>query len=124
MQTQVDDLWDQLRILHQGEGRFVLGNDLSPWRYPEQVVPVVTGESQITDIEKAWRFLRSPLPPLESSEENDFRRVMHEIRGELGMKAQEFDTSAPVVDLPRAVRDDLEDLFGYRTSQYAVLSAA
>jgi Helicase conserved C-terminal domain/PLD-like domain/SNF2-related domain len=110
MQTQVDDLWDQLKILHQGEGRFVLGTALSPWHYPEQVVPVVIGATQITDLEEAWRYLRSPLPPLDSSEESDFRRVIHEIRGELGMKPQDFDTAASVVDLPRAVRDDLEDL--------------
>jgi hypothetical protein len=110
MQTHEDDLWDQLTILHKGYGRFVLGNEISPWHYPEQVVPVVTGDAPVTDLEDAWRYLRSPLPPLESSEESDFRRVIHEIRGELGMKPQDVETSASVVELPRAVRDDLEDL--------------
>ncbi|WP_204138805.1 phospholipase D-like domain-containing anti-phage protein [Halomicronema sp. CCY15110] len=110
MQTQVEDLWDQLKILHQGDGRFVMGNELSPWHYPEQVVPVVTGESHIGDLEEAWRYLRSPLPPLDSSAESDFRRVIHEIRGELGMPPKDFDTAAPIVNLPYAVRDDLEDL--------------
>jgi len=110
MQTQVEDLWDQLKILHQGDGRFVMGNELSPWHYPEQVVSVVTGESHIDDLEEAWRYLRSPLPPLDSSAESDFRRVIHEIRGELGMQPKEFDTAAPIVNLPYAVRDDLEDL--------------
>jgi hypothetical protein len=74
------------------------------------VVPVVIGQEQLDDPEEAWRFLRSPLPPLESSEENDFRRVIHEIRGELGLKERAFDANAAIVDLPRAVRDDLEDL--------------
>jgi hypothetical protein len=60
MQTQVEDLWDQLKILHQGDGRFVMGNELSPWHYPEQDVPVVTGELPIDDLEEAWRYLRSP----------------------------------------------------------------
>lgn len=110
IQTEVDDLWDQLQILHQGDGRFVLGNEFSPWHHPEQVVPVVTGEDKIDELETAWRFLRSPLPPLESSQESDFRRVIHEIRGELGIRDRAFDVSTPVVDLPRAVRDDLEDL--------------
>lgn len=32
--------------------------------------------------------------------QSDFRRVIHEIRGELSMKSQDFDTAAPVVDLP------------------------
>ena len=54
--------------------------------------------------------MRSPLPPLESSDESDFRRVIHEIRGELGIKERAFDITASVVALPRAVRDDLEDL--------------
>jgi len=110
MQTEVDDLWDQLQILHQGDGRFVLGNDFSPWHYPEQSIPVVTGKDKVDDLEVAWRFLRTPLPPLESSDESDFRRVIHEIRGELGLKDHTFDVNAPVIDLPRAVRDDLEDL--------------
>ena len=110
IQTEVDDLWDQLRILHRGSGGFVLGNDYSPWHFPGQAVPVVTGEDKIDEIETAWRFLRSPLPPWESSEEGDFRRVMHEIRGELGIKERAFDVNAPVVKLPRAIRDDLEDL--------------
>ncbi len=110
MQTRIEDLWDQLNILHQGEGNFVLGSDFSPWHYADTVIPVITGKENPNDSETAWRFLRSPLPPLESSEESDFRRVMHEIRGELGLKPQEFNCYASVVDLPIAVRDDLEDL--------------
>jgi hypothetical protein len=110
IQTEVDDLWDQLRILHQSDGRFVLGSDFSPWQFSQEAVPIITGREQIDDEEIAWRFLRSPLPPLESSDESDFRRVMHEIRGELGIKDREFDVTAPIVKLPRAVRDDLEDL--------------
>lgn len=110
VQTVIEDLWDQLNILHQGDGRFVLGNEFSPWHDPDRVIPIVTGKEQINDLEVAWQYLRSPLPPLESSDEHDFRRVMHEIRGELGLKDRAFDVTAAIVDLPRAVRDDLEDL--------------
>lgn len=110
MQTEVDDLWDQLQILHQGEGRFVLGNEFSPWHNSNEAVPAITGEDRLEDLEVAWRFLRTPLPPLESSEESDFRRVIHEIRGELGLRDLDFDVRESVIDLPRAVRDDLEDL--------------
>jgi hypothetical protein len=110
MQTRVEDLWDQLKILHQGEGNFVLGGDFSPWHSADLVIPLVTGKQKPDDSEAAWRFLRSPLPPLDSSEENDFRRVIHEIRGELGLKPQEFTCYAAIVDLPNAVRDDLDDL--------------
>jgi hypothetical protein len=110
MQTEVSDLWDQLRILHQGDGRFVLGNELSPWHNPEEVVPLVTQNEPIQNPEFAWNLLRSPLPPLDSSEESDFRRVMHEIRGELGLKDQDFDVSKSLADL-HDIHDDLEDLF-------------
>ncbi|MBE9176755.1 helicase [Synechocystis salina LEGE 06155] len=110
MQTKVEDLWDQLNILHQGEGNFVLGSDFSPWHHADSAIPVITGKDNPTDPEVAWRFLRSPLPPLDSSEESDFRRVIHEIRGELGLKPQDINCYASVVDLPRPVRDDLEDL--------------
>ena len=58
----------------------------------------------------AWRYVRSPLPPLESSNEGDFRRVMYGVREELGLKPRDFDTSASVVALSRAVSEDLEDL--------------
>ena len=116
MQTQVEDLWDQLNILHQGQGHFVLGNDLSPWHYPEQAVPVVTGEEHVTDIEEGWRYLRSPLPHIDSSLESDFRRVIHEVRGEFGMKSQTFDTAQPVTNLPHSIQEDLEDLLHTQVS--------
>jgi hypothetical protein len=117
IQTEADDLWDQLRILHRGDGHFVLGNDFSPWHHSEQVIDIVTGKEQVDDPEAAWRFLRSPLPPLESSEESDFRRVIHEIRGEFSLNERAFDVTASIVDLPRAVRDDLEDLLDTKTAK-------
>ena len=49
IQTKVDDLWDQLRILHQGKGCFVLGSDFSPWHHPDQVIPVLTGKERLDD---------------------------------------------------------------------------
>ncbi|MEB3175023.1 MAG: helicase-related protein, partial [Cyanobacteriota bacterium] len=110
LQTRVEDLWDQLNILHQGDGRFVLGEEFSPWHYPDSVIPLVTGQENPTDPEVAWRFLRSPLPPVDCSAESDFRRVLHEIRSELGLQPQAFNCYDPVVRLPSAVRDDLEDL--------------
>jgi len=110
MQTDVTDLWDQLRILHQGAGRFVLGNDFSPWHFPEQVVDVVTGQDSLTDLDQAWRYLRSPLPPKDVSDEGDFRRVIHEIRGELGLGEAQFDVRQSWVELSQDIRADLGDL--------------
>ncbi len=110
IQTAIADLWDQLGILHQGEGAFVLGSDFSPWHHPDRVLPVVIGQERLADPEQAWPFLRSPIPPVQSSEEHNFRRVLHEIRAELNLKERTFHTPAALVDLPPAVRDDLEDL--------------
>ncbi|MDN5851125.1 MAG: SNF2-related protein, partial [Nitrococcus sp.] len=110
MQTRVEDLWDQLRILHRGDGRFVLGNDFSPWHSPDKVLPVLTGRERIVEPESAWRLLRSPLPPLESSDEHDFRRVLHEIRGELGLDERNPEGPDSVLDLSNEIRDELEDL--------------
>ena len=110
IQTTPEDLWDQIEVLHQGNGRFVLGNDWSPWHSPFQALPVLTGQELIEDMETAWRFLRSPLPPVESTTEPELRRIMHEIRGELGLADQDFETAQPVVNIPIEVREDLQDL--------------
>jgi len=50
-------------------------------------------------LEQAWKFLRSPLPPVDASFEGDFRRLIHNIRAELGLKDAAFEAPGPVVDL-------------------------
>ena len=67
MQTRVEDLWGQLSMLHRGAGRFVLGNEFSPWHDPAQTRALLTGEDQPADPEQAWKFLRSLLPPVDAS---------------------------------------------------------
>ena len=109
MQTDVSDLWDQLQILDRG-ARFVLGHEFSPWRYPDQAIPLLTGEDPCADPEQAWRYLKSPLPPVDSSQENDFRRVIYRVRDDLGLEKNDFETKRPFTDLDADVREDLEDL--------------
>ena len=109
MQTEVSDLWDQLQILDRG-ARFVLGHEFSPWRYPDHAIPLLTGEDPCEDPEQAWRYLKSPLPPVDSSQENDFRRVIFRIREELGLENHDFETKCSVMDLDTDIREDLEDL--------------
>ena len=113
MQTQVEDLWDQLSILHKGDGRFLLGNDYSPWHDPKKVKALLTGDDHPVDPEQAWKFLRSPLPPVDSSSEGGFRRLIHNIRAELGLRETTFDAAGPVIDLPGAVREEFEDLLEF-----------
>ena len=110
MQTEVDDLWDQLQILHSGAGRFVLGHDFSPWHTPEQTKPLLTGEDACRDLERAWKHLKSPLPPMDSSQEPGFRRVISALRQELGVPEAAYETNGTLADLPDDVREDLEDL--------------
>lgn len=113
MQTEVEDLWDQLDILDRG-ARFVLGHDLSPWRYPDHAIPLLTGEDPCEDPEQAWKYLRSPLPPIDSSEESDFRRVFYNIRTELGLDEQTFETHHSLTAIDQDLREDLEDLLRAR----------
>ncbi|WP_291321133.1 phospholipase D-like domain-containing anti-phage protein [Desulfonatronospira sp.] len=110
MQTRVEDLWGQLAILHRGDGRFVLGNEFSPWHIPAQARPLLTGEDHPRDLEQAWKFLRPPLPPVDASSEGYFRRLVHNIRAEMGLRENTFEATGSVVDLPEAVREEFEDL--------------
>ena len=41
IQTRPEDLWDLVNILHQGKGRFVLGNDFALWHRPGEVLPIL-----------------------------------------------------------------------------------
>ncbi|ABA57065.1 Helicase-like protein [Nitrosococcus oceani ATCC 19707] len=110
IQTRPEDLWDLMGILHQGEGRFVLGEDLGPWHHPDRVLPVLTGQERVTDEEQGWALLRSPLPPVSSSAEGSLRRLLRDIRLELAMPDQRYEARVPVVNLPKDIREDLEDV--------------
>jgi hypothetical protein len=109
IQTRPEDLWDLMGILHQGEGRFVLGEDLGLWHRPERVLPILTGQERVTNEELGWALLRSPLPPVSSSEEGAFRRLVYEIRSELNLSVDPYLASVPIVSLPRDLRENLED---------------
>ena len=110
MQTQVEDIWDQLRMLHAGAQRFVLGHDYSPWQTPEITRPLLTGDDRCPSAERAWKHLKSPLPPMDASEEPEFRRLISSIRLELGLGDRDFETNTPFAGLPLDVREDLEAL--------------
>jgi len=115
IQTQSDDLWDLMGILHQGEGNFVLGHDHSPWHYSNQVLPLVTGSKRINDPEEGWGYLRSPLPAVNESTDADARKLYRTIHEDLGSLAKigrvpafsELDTDT-VDELEDALRHDLD----------------
>lgn len=109
IQTRADDLWDQLGILHQGDGNFVLGNDYAPWHRPKDVLPVLSGQAHIKSASQAWDFLRSPLPQVDSSDEPGARKVYSQIRDDLEVPKDATETGRPVTDLDDLTREVLED---------------
>ena len=108
MQTDIDDLWDQLHMLQAGPGRFVLGNEFSGWQTPEQARGLLTGDDRCRGVERAWKYLKSPLPPTSASEDPAFRRLISSIRQELDVPDECFETNASLTSLPIDVREDIE----------------
>ncbi len=109
VQTKPEDLWDLVRILHQGtSGHFVLGNDFSPWHKPAEVLNIITGEEAVNSAEEAWRLLRSPLPTVESTDEQGARQLFYAIRESLGLSGPRFEAGA-FTQIEPEVRDDIED---------------
>ena len=106
MQTRFDDLWDLLSILHQGDGNFVLGHDLSPWHKPDEVLPIITGESNVTTPEEAWELLRSPLPMVDSTNDRQARKLYQTLREDLDVKSLD----SRIRDMHELSDDALEEL--------------
>jgi SNF2 family DNA or RNA helicase len=108
IQTDPEDLWDLLGILQQGEGRFVLGNDMTAWHRPSEVLDIVSGRQRVLKPEHAWELLRSPLPPLESTAEPNARKLFSAIRQDLGLTEHEWQTNRPLTELADETRELLE----------------
>lgn len=113
IQTKPEDLWDQVDILHRGNGNFVLGHDLAKWHRPEEVLPILSGEQEVTEPSFAWELLRSPLPQVDSTQEKRARKLYSAIREDLGMADQQWQ-AGNFAELSRDTLDDLEDEL-YRT---------
>lgn len=94
MQTDVEELWDLLKILNQGAD-FVLGKTYaSRWHNCESSLPLITGNSRFSEPELVWDWLRSPLPPAsEASPE------VAELRQALDLDDKEFHVNTPYTDL-------------------------
>jgi hypothetical protein len=107
IQTKPEDLWDQMGILHQEKGNFVLGHDLTKWHRPEEVLPILSGEQEVTEPSFAWELLRSPLPLVNSTKEPHARQLYSAIRQDSGMRDDPWRTS--ITDLDDLARDDLEN---------------
>lgn len=107
IQTNPEDLWDLVRVLHQGKGNFVLGNDYARWHKPAEVLPILSGEQEVTDLACAWELLRSPLPPVNATADNPVRRLYSAIRQDLGLSVRQFEAGR-LADLDIGTRQDFE----------------
>jgi superfamily II DNA or RNA helicase len=107
VQTDPADLWDLVGILNRGTSGFVLGNELAPWHHPTRVLPILSGEERVIDLDQAWQLLRSPLPTMESTNEPNARRLFRNLREELAMGPADHLAGA-LTELPADLRDDLE----------------
>ena len=107
IQTTPADLWDLMRILHQGKGLFVLGNDHAPWHRPAEALPIVSGAEEVTEPGHAWNLLRSPLPLVESTQESHARKLFNLIRYDLHLVNGEWQTAKTLADLSEEAREVL-----------------
>jgi superfamily II DNA or RNA helicase len=105
IQTRSEDLWDLVRVLHQGKGNFVLGNDYTRWHKPDEVLPILSGEQEVMDLATAWELLRSPLPTVNSTADNRVRQLYSAIRQDLGLSARQFEAGR-LADLDIGTRED------------------
>ncbi|MBS3953097.1 MAG: DEAD/DEAH box helicase family protein [Methylomicrobium sp.] len=107
IQTTPEDLWDLVRVLHQGKGNFVLGNDYARWHKPVEVLPILSGEHDVLEIADAWELLRSPFPPVNSTADSPVRQLYSAIRQDLGLTPRQFE-AGKLADLDIGTRQDFE----------------
>jgi superfamily II DNA or RNA helicase len=67
IQTDVEDMWDLLKVLGMG-AEHVIGDAWSEWRTADNVVPVITGKQKVTEDREAWSLFRNPLPAAAENE--------------------------------------------------------
>ena len=109
IQTRPEDLWDLMGILHQGKGNFVLGNDFALWHRPREVLPILSGEQEVSEPAFAWELLRSPLPLVDSTQEPRARRFFSAIRAGSGTGQRGMANHKTLTELTEDTREILED---------------
>lgn len=109
IQTRREDLWDAMRTLSEGKGEFVLGNYLSRWRNPADVLDVLSGERRIDDALQAWSLVKSPLPPVSVTNDMHARRLYSVVRLEMGLGPETCNIEDDLLRIDEDVRDALQD---------------
>ena len=84
IQTDVQELWDLLRVLNS-DADFVLGReDFGRWTRTEFALPIVKGETNPFNAREAWEWIRNPLPPAKE------HSLFANLRLQLGLSADRF----------------------------------
>lgn len=94
VQTDVEDLWELMRILGQ-KAEYVLGDAWSKWATSQQAVPVLTGASPVVDEREAWELFRNPIPP--SSEQEV---IFGLVRSALSLENNQYISAIPYSQIP------------------------
>ncbi|WP_236167515.1 phospholipase D-like domain-containing anti-phage protein [Pseudomonas fulva] len=115
IQTRREDLWDLVRVLHQGKGNFVLGGDFSEWHRFKEIIPILSGEEDVTDAGYAWRLLRAPLPTVNSTQDSQARRLYSLIRQDLELSQSEW-LGGSYSELGEDAREVMEDALERRVA--------
>jgi SNF2 family DNA or RNA helicase len=102
IQTNVEELWDLLEVLSQSADH-VMGRSLSIWKRCDHVLPILTGDKNITDEIEAWDLVRNPLP----SKTED--ALFDHIRTDLNIANTSFYTDKSLTELDPFTRSELSD---------------
>lgn len=109
IQTRREDLWDAMRILQQGRGYFVLGEAISRWHNPREVLDLLSGTERIMRPEQAWGLIKAPLPPVGVTHDAKARQLYSMLRSDLSLDNSTYQCNCPLVSLDEDIRDVLED---------------
>ena len=109
IQIRPEDLWDLVEILDRGKEDFVLGNRYSNWHRPDDILPLLTGESKVRTESEGWTYLRLPLPHVNSTDDTNVKQLLAMIRQELKISERQTDTTKHLTDLQDETREKLSE---------------
>lgn len=104
IQTDVEELWDLLRVLNGGAD-FVLGREMtSRWAHASLALPLVKGTQGPADLREAWDLVRNPLAAADDD------ALLAALRQDLAAQEQAFYSGTIFGDLPYPAQRALEDM--------------
>ncbi len=109
IQTSPEDLWDLVKILDKGNGKFVLGSKFSQWHHPTIILPLLKGRTKITEQNEGWMYLSSPLPHVNSTADSNVQYLLRMIRQDLNLADAQTESSKPIETLQEETREKLTE---------------